>query len=346
MVKVFVTGVTGYLGGDFVATLLKVHPEYEVTCLVREKVKGSKVVEAHPMVKIVYGDLDDDNLLQKEGSKADIICNFANATHEPSAKALAIGLSRRTASGPGFFIHVMGSGTMIYDDVVNNRYGQGTDRVYNDLEGLSEVLSVPDFAKARGAENAVRNAGIQDPERVKTAIVSTGSVYGVGRGIQSYRQTAIHQLARCTLQKGHGIKVGQGKAAWPHVHIRDFTDLYLRLVEHAVSNKGEEGESGIWGGSGGFYFAENGEHVWGVLAEWFSKEAVSRGFLASDKVVAIEPAEAANLTPMGQFFWGCNARVRGRRARELLGWQPSGSTLQDEVKSIIDAEATSLGLSA
>lgn len=162
---------------------------------------------------------------------------------------------------------------MIYEDVIHDRYGQGTDKIFNDLEGLSEVLAVPDFAKARGAENAVRNAGLQHPERVKTAIVSTGSVYGLGEGILKYRLTAVHQLARCALQCGHGIMVGEGKAVWGHVHIRDFTDLCLRLVEHATGSHGQV--SGVWGGEEGFYFAEHGEHVCGELAAWIAEEAVT-----------------------------------------------------------------------
>ena len=370
MTKIFATGVTGYLGGDAVHAILAAHPEYEVTSLVRDKTKGAQVAEAHPSIRIVYGDLDDSTLLEEEAANTDIVCStfygsfswplkeferrvlmpmdltdFAHATHEPSVQALAKGLARRERPGPGFLIHTMGSGTVIYDDVIQGRYGQGTDKVFNDLEGLAEVLSVPDFARARGAENAARTVGTWFPKRVKTAVVSTGSAYGLGRGILKYRPTAIHELARSTLQRGRGVVVGEGKAAWRHVHVHDLSDLYLKLVEHAAAG-GEETGAGpaVWGGTGGYYFAENGEHVWGELARSISAEAAAQGFLSLADPEIIGPAEATELTPLGQFFWGCNARVEGRRARQALGWKPHRPPLRDEIKSIVATEAEKLGL--
>ncbi|KAK4150313.1 hypothetical protein C8A00DRAFT_18128 [Chaetomidium leptoderma] len=345
MTKIFATGVTGYLGGDAIYAILEAHPEYEVSCLVRDKAKGALVAEAHPSIRIVHGELDDGNLLEEEAANTDIVCSFAHATHEASVQALAKGLARRTRPGPGFLIHTMGTGTMIYDDVVNGRYGQGTDKIFNDVEGLIEVLSVPDFARARGAETTVRNVGAQLPERVKTAVVCTGSAYGLGRGILKYRPMAIHELVRCTLQRKRAIMVGGGKSAWRHVHVHDLSDLYLKLVEHAVAG-GEAGSGpAVWGGSGGYYFAENGEHVWGELARSISAEAAAQGLMTLEEdPVSIDPAEATKLTPMGQFFWGCNTRVEGRRARQVLNWQPHHAPLRKELKAIVATEATKLGL--
>ncbi|KAL2167837.1 hypothetical protein VTG60DRAFT_704 [Thermothelomyces hinnuleus] len=346
MTRIFATGITGYLGGDAVYAILEAHPEYEISCLVRDKAKGALVSEAHPSLRIVYGTLDDSDLLEEEAANTDIVCNFAHATHEQSVQALARGLARRTRPGPGFLIHTMGSGTVIYDDVVKGRYGQGSDKVFNDLEGLAEVLSVPDFAKARGAENAVRQVGIQLPNRVKTAVVSTGSAYGLGRGILKYRPTAIHELVRATLERKRAIVVGEGKSAWTNVHVHDLSELYLKLVEHAAAG-GEEAGSGpaVWGGSEGFYFAEGGEHVWSELARSISAEAAAQGFLTQvEEPESIDPTEAAKIMPMGQFFWGCNARVEGRRARRALNWQPHHASLKEELKSIVATEAKTLSL--
>ncbi|KAK3903168.1 hypothetical protein C8A05DRAFT_14855 [Staphylotrichum tortipilum] len=343
--KIFATGVTGYLGGDAVYAILDAHPEYDVTCLVRNKTKGAWVAEAHSGITIVYGELDDGSLLEEEAAKTDIVCNFANATHETSVQALARGLARRTRPGPGFLIHTMGSGTVIYDDVILGRYGQATDKVFNDLEGLTEVLSVPDFARARGAENAARTVGTWFPTRLKTAVVSTGSAYGLGRGILKYRPTAIHELARCTLQRGRGVVVGEGKAAWRHVHVHDLSDLYLKLVEHAAAGGEEtEGEPAVWGARGGYFFAENGEHVWGKLERLITAEAVAQGHLTAGEPEVIEPTAATELTPLGQFFWGCNSRVEGRRARQALSWKPHRPPLRDEIRLIVAAEAKKLGL--
>ncbi|KAK4243335.1 hypothetical protein C7999DRAFT_36337 [Corynascus novoguineensis] len=335
--------VTGYIGGDAVYAILEAHPEYEISCLVRDEAKGALVSEAQPSLRIVYGDLDDGDLLEEEAANTDIICSFAHATHEPSVQALARGLARRTRPGPGFFIHTMGTGTMIYDDIVKGRYGKGSNKIFNDLEGLVEVLSVPDFAKARGAENTVRQVGIQLPGRIKTAVVCTSSVYGLGRGILKYRPTAIHELVRATLQRKRPLVVGEGESAWRNVHVSIFRTC-TSIWSHAVAGGEPRTGPAVWGGSEGFYFAEGGEHVWSELARSISAEAASQGFLSLEEPESIDPGEAAKITPMGQFFWGCNARVEGRRARQALNWQPHHPSLEKEIKAIVATEAMKLSL--
>ncbi|KAL2159573.1 hypothetical protein VTH06DRAFT_2142 [Thermothelomyces fergusii] len=286
MTKIFATGVTGYLGGDAAYAILQAHPEYEISCLVRDKEKGALVSAAHPSVRIVHGSLDDSDLLEEEAANADVVCNFAHATHEPAVQALARGLL---------------------------------------------------------------------PGRIRSAVVSTGSAYGRGRGaVVPYRRTAVHELARAALARGRAFVVGEGASAWTNVHVRDLSDLYLRLVEHAAAGGGgggADGEGGnglaVWGGPGeeGFYFAEGGEHVWRELARSVAAEAAAQGFVArAEEPEAIDPAQAAEIMPMGQFFWGCNARVEGRRARRALNWAPRHPSLREEIKAIVATEAKELGL--
>jgi len=74
MTKLFVTGATGYIGGDALKAIIDAHPEYEITALVRNSNKGAQVAAVYPKVSLVYGDLDSTDLLTKEASKADIVC--------------------------------------------------------------------------------------------------------------------------------------------------------------------------------------------------------------------------------------------------------------------------------
>nr|A0A411KUU5.1 RecName: Full=Oxidase ucsJ; AltName: Full=UCS1025A pyrrolizidinone biosynthesis cluster protein J [Acremonium sp.]QBC88154.1 UcsJ [Acremonium sp.] len=345
--KIFATGATGYIGGDAIYALLSASPEYEVSCLVRSGAKATELVARHPSVRIVDGTLDDLELLEEAAANADIVCNFAHATHEPSVSALAKGLARRQRPGHGYLIHTMGSGTMIYDDVIQRRFGEHSDKVFNDVEGLPEVLAVPDFAKARGAENAVRDVGVKNPDRVRTAVVCTGSAYGPGRGLVEYRTSAIHELVRCTLSRGHALQVGAGKSAWRNVYIRDLSDVFVKLITHATNDEqdSDNTDESVWGGSGGYYFVENGEHVWGELARAISDEAVAQGLIQGGDIESIDAAEAASLAPMCNFFWGCNARVEGRRAARGLNWKPVGPPLVKELEVIVQKEAEKLGLS-
>lgn len=50
------------------------HPEYEITALVRNSDKGAKVAAKFPSVKLVYGDLDSVDVLERESRAADIVC--------------------------------------------------------------------------------------------------------------------------------------------------------------------------------------------------------------------------------------------------------------------------------
>jgi hypothetical protein len=53
--------------------LTNAHPDWEYTCLVRTDEKAKKVKEAYPSVKIVLGDLDASDVLEREAAEADIV---------------------------------------------------------------------------------------------------------------------------------------------------------------------------------------------------------------------------------------------------------------------------------
>jgi N-acetyl-gamma-glutamylphosphate reductase len=67
------TGATGYIGGDTLYALHNKHPEWTYTALVRTKEKGKKVQDTYPNVHLVYGDLDDYDVIKEQAAKADIV---------------------------------------------------------------------------------------------------------------------------------------------------------------------------------------------------------------------------------------------------------------------------------
>ena len=56
--------------------IVQSHPDYEITCLVRNSDKGAKVAAQYSKIRLVYGDLDSSDLLVEEAEKADIICRM------------------------------------------------------------------------------------------------------------------------------------------------------------------------------------------------------------------------------------------------------------------------------
>lgn len=127
--RIFVTGVSGYVGGNIVGRLLKKHPEWHVTVLVRNDEQKKVVLDRWPQLEAVIGDLDNSSLMIKEGSKADVVlreylfdiavqCHWlillpetASSDHVLGVTSLIQGLSERQPT-PGYFIHIGGTGIL------------------------------------------------------------------------------------------------------------------------------------------------------------------------------------------------------------------------------------------
>jgi nucleoside-diphosphate-sugar epimerase len=115
--------------------------------------------------------------------------------------------------------------------------------------------------------------------------------------------------------------IGSGENRWSNVHIDDLVRLYTLAIAMAPA--------------GAFYFAENGENSMREICEAISR-MLGQGGRTQSMTVAEAAAEwgegAANDT------MGCNSRVRAKRARAELGWQPKGPGLIEEIERGCDAQ--------
>lgn len=253
-------------------------------------------------------------------------------------KALTEGLAASAADRPGFYIHTSGNALLMVADIDRKTYGESSDKIYNDWEGIGEVTSLPDHAPHRKNDKSVINA---DGPKVRTAVVCPPTIYGLGRGPGNQRSHQIPELARSILELKKGFQVGEGGNLGPHVCIHDLSDCYVKLVEAAV----EGGGNATWGKEG-YYFAENGELRWGQISKAVSTSAHKLGFIPSDQVISISDKEADSLTWWGSALWGANSRSRAIRARKLLQWAPKrgNKDLDNDISEVVSAEARSLGL--
>lgn len=336
--KIFVLGATGYIGGDALYALVHAHPEYEIACLVRNSDKGAQVASQYAKARLVYGNLDDGHILGREAEKADVVLNCANADNENAVSSLTKGLAARATEESAFYIHTSGNALLFVADIDRKTYGEMSTKIYDDWDGIGEVTSLPDHAPHRKNDKNVINA---DGPKVKTAIVCPPTIYGPGRGPGNQRSHQIPELVRSMLEEKKGLQVGDGENLGPNVYIHDLSDCYVKLVEAAV----EGGGQATWGKEG-YYFAENGEHIWGRISKAVAKYAHKQGFLPSDEVVSISEKEADDLTWWGSALWGANSRFHAIRARKLLGWSPSkgAKDLDADILEVVSAEAKSLGL--
>lgn len=77
MARLFVTGATGYIGGDVIyrlqqSSLAKSH----ISCLVRDVSKAKQLSGTYPNVELVQGGLGDSKLVEKEARKADVVLSL------------------------------------------------------------------------------------------------------------------------------------------------------------------------------------------------------------------------------------------------------------------------------
>ncbi|KAK5459862.1 hypothetical protein LTS15_003991 [Exophiala xenobiotica] len=334
--KVFLTGTTGYIGGDFLYLVSERHPDWELTCLVRNSDKGAKIAKSYSKVRLVYGDLDAVELIEEEAANTDIVYHFANCDHVPSAEAIAKGLARRQRDGPGYWIHTSGTLILGYETMVKNAFGDRLDKVFDDWDNVKELISHPDAAAHRDVDKVVLAAG---SDKVQTAIVCPPTIIGAGRGPDNTRSVQIYRTTEAFLKNKQAFKVGKGENVWHYVNVQDLSELYLLLGEAAVNG----GSPATWNEQG-YYLAENGPFVWGEVLQTIANIAHKEGLIPSATLKSYTAKEADEIMPFASYSIGTNSQGVSVRGKKLLGWKPKMGSIQDELPIAVDSEAHLLGL--
>lgn len=70
---IFITGISGYIGGQVLKDITAKHPEYQVRGLVRNEEQQQKIAKNYPLVPTIIGDLDSTEVLTAEASQADVV---------------------------------------------------------------------------------------------------------------------------------------------------------------------------------------------------------------------------------------------------------------------------------
>ncbi|KAI0882238.1 NAD(P)-binding protein [Annulohypoxylon maeteangense] len=329
--KIFLTGATGFIGGDALYSLVKAHPDYEFTLLVRNEERGKPVAAAYPKARLVYGSLDDTNIIEKEAAAADIVIHTADsADNEPSATAIAKGLAAgHTAEKPGYWIHLCGTGILTWYDTENKRYGQAPlpEQKYHDIDDIDRIVSLPDTAIHRNIDKIV--LGANSPS-VKALIVGPPTIYGQGRGPLNTRSIQVPSLIERTIQDGYAPIQAPGLTEWDNVHIHDLGDFFVLAVDAAL-DPSKNSNPEIFGPKA-YFFLENGVHRWADVSRAIALET------ARQKLI---PEPIAKEVDLPNF--GTNSKSVAARARKYLGWTPKGPSLPDTLPATVTFEAKKLG---
>ena len=292
---IFVTGASGYIGGS-VATALAA-AGHRVRGLLRSPERTDALAEMG--IEPVLGTLEDAPLLTAEARRAEAVVNAANADHRAAVETLLAAL----AGSGKVFIHTSGS------SIVGTRSrGEASEDVFDENTPLTP-------SPARAARVALNHDVVAAAARgVSTAIVCPSLIYGPGRGMAPHSMQ-IPWLIALARKHGTARHIGSGANIWSNVHIDDLVDLYRLALAKAPP--------------GAFYFAENGE-----CSMRDACAAISRmlGLGGATQPMSVKEAAAEWGDGPANDTMGSNSRVRAVRAREELGWTPSGPSLIEEIE--------------
>jgi nucleoside-diphosphate-sugar epimerase len=293
--NVFITGAAGFIGGSIATGLVKAG--HNVTGLVRSAEQAEEMTALG--ITPVIGTLDDSALLTEQAKKADAVINAASSDHRGAVETLLAALRGSNKT----FLHT--SGSSIVGDASG---GKSSDVIY-----YEDNLPEPTVDKA--ARVAIDNlilAAAQDG--VNSAVICNTLIYGHSLGVKR-DSVQLPRLLKQARKSGVVRHVGTGQNIWSNVHIEDVVALYLLALEKNVP--------------GTFYFVESGEAAFVDMTAAIA-EALKLG---KPQDWPLADAEAEWGYEMANYGLGSNSRVRGKHARELLGWAPKRTSVVEWIRN-------------
>jgi nucleoside-diphosphate-sugar epimerase len=283
--KIFVTGASGFIGGSIAAHLVRAG--HQVRGLIRQPEHRAELQRLG--IEPVIGTLDDRALLIAQAQAADAVINAASSDHEGAVRALIEGL----AGSGKVLLHT--SGSSIVGDASGGEAGEA--RIYHE-----DALPTPSADKA--ARVAIDQLVLDAAQRgVRSAVLCNTLIYGHG-AVAGSASVQLPRLVRQAQKSGVVRHVGSGGNIWSNVHIDDVAELYRLALDKTPA--------------GTFYFVESGEASFRDMSA-----AIARAMrLGAPQDWPLDDAKQEWGYEMASYGLGSNSRVRGERARKLLGWQP------------------------
>ena len=298
--KIFVTGASGWIGSAVVPELLEAG--HLVVGLARSDASAARLEAAGAAVW--RGDLDDPEGLAKAAADSDGVIHLA-FHHEVafSGDFAAAGATDRTA------VEAMGAALAGSDRpfvLASGMVGLTAGRTATENDGLvpgPEVRANPAGVRAATALLALSLRGIG----VRSSVLRFPPTVH-GDGDHGFIATLVG-LAR---QRGVAGYIGDGANRWPAVHRSDAARLARLAVESAPA--------------GSVLHAVGDEGV----AFRDIAEAMGRGLGIPAQSTA--PADHAAQFGFLAGFVGLDSPATAGITRELLGWEPTGPTLLEDLQ--------------
>lgn len=309
---VFLTGVTGFVGGTILSCLLKAHPNVRVKALIREERDAKELQSVYPNLIPIIGGLSSLSILTCTAAEADFVIH-AGGDNVPAVCAMIDGLASRTTSGPPMARLISLTGPRSLIDLSNPITGnlRGSSRPWSDITDAHTILNFPPDRMHAGADQAI--VAHSTAKGVGTMLVSPGQLWGQGKGHLKKESNAAFYYA-AVKRRGRAFVVGEGTATWSWTSIGDLGDAVVFLMRRALKS-GSEGCGQVGVNQDGYYFVRTGD-----LSMMERAKAVSER-LGLGEVESLSADLAREIHPFGAIMWGCGERTRSDKLLEL-GWRP------------------------
>ncbi|KAG2187824.1 hypothetical protein INT44_005514 [Umbelopsis vinacea] len=317
LVKILLTGATGYVGGDLLIDLLERTSEFEVHVLIRGNERSSTFEKLG--AKVVVGSQDDHDFLTKTASRFDVIISVADSLDARTAKAFLLGLEQGKQQYHHKGILIQNSGS---DVVLENTEGEyATEKTWSDLD-VQAFNELPLDAQHREVDILVTE---YPQDKVTTAIISPSNISGVGRG--PYNRLSFINLAyeRAVVKYRKPYVVGKGANIWSSIHIKDVSSAFTSVLDGLLKGTADHGLEG-------YYFVESGQASMAEVVQRAAEVLQKKGLLEDTNLIDMPeevlqdpdviPAYIVNDYPgFAKSTLGGTSRVSGDRLRKF-GWKP------------------------
>lgn len=241
---------------------------------------------------IVRGDLSDGASISAAAAGADGVVNAAFDREDPAGTT--------QISVPALLEALAGTGKPLVHSAGTLIYGDTGE----DVVAETEPRTPPPFVTWAPLEEAIL-AG--SGSGIRSVVVRSPLLYGHGGGAM------LPGFIAASRQWGVGVHIGDGTNRWSATHVDDVGELFALAIERA------EG--------GSVFVPASGQTP--TLAE--IAVSISRLIGADGRTQAWPVQEAA--AAMGDWAYGIVMNQRfSTRAGELLGWEPKGPRIADDIE--------------
>ena len=289
--RVLVIGASGFLGGAVALRLAR--DGHAVVALTRDPSKTEAMAQAGLAIR--GGSLDDAPGLTRAIEETDAVINAADSDH-----AAGIDTILRAVAGTGkTFIHTSGISV-----TADRAAGAGGGAI---LDETTAFKPIPERAARYALDRQIRDAAARGG---RTMVICCPLVYGAPAW-PARESVQLPHLIKDARERGVARYVGAGEARWSHCHVDDIAAAYA-----AALTKGQPGA---------LYYPESGEKSWGELAA-----LIGRVLDVPAATWSLDEAIAA-WGPRALWTYCSNARTRGARIRQELGWAPHLDDIERDI---------------